>query len=431
MIQLVFLHSILEKEDSLNARYQDVLHHLKERQMLDKDENQKIAILGFCDSPDKARDLLTTPTASSVSGLALAVGSGGTEDIINTIARTMPDTPLLLWANSMKNSLPAALESYAYLKNDHAMQLLVKDCDEPEQVLLELERFDRISQTLHKLNRSIVGSYGAPSSWLLTSRGHSTFGKFKTKLIFLEITELAEEVSLIPDSDARPIVQKWQQTIGTILVSDDELRNSAKVYVAMKHMIAKHNLSTITIRCFDLLSLGYTACMGMSLCNDERIVAGCEGDLQTTFTMMIATYLTGQPVWMANPAKMHKGNNTLTFAHCTIASSLLKDLSRSTLQAHMESNSSTAIQGPLHHGAVTILRVGAKFDKMTIATGVLIDSDMQEQCLCRTQAVIRLDGSVSEWVENALGNHHVIAWGSHKEDLLAFGKLARMEVTEI
>ena len=424
MIQLFVLHSILEKEESVKERFQDVLDHLQ--------TSRKVSLVGFCDDGDKARNILENfkSDKGSVSGLVLAVGTGGTEDTIDAIA-TITDKPLLLWANSMKNSLPAALESYAYLKEKHAMQLFVSD--DKEEVLVEIERFERISQTLQKLNTSIVGSYGAPSSWLLTSRGHNnTFGTFfKTKLLPLETEELAQEVSMIPDSHAEPIVDNWKQTIGTIHVPDEELIKSAKVYIAMKHMIAKHDLSTITIRCFDLLSLGYTACMGMSLCNDERIVAGCEGDWQTTLTMMIATYLTGNPVWMANPAKMHRENNTITFAHCTIAKSLITDLSKATLQTHMESDSSTAIQGKLHHGPVTILRVGAKFDKMTVATGDLIDSDMQESCLCRTQAEIRLHGPVATWVEKALGNHHVIAWGNHKDDLIAFGKLAKLEVIEI
>ena len=48
--------------------------------------------------------------------------------------------------------------------------------------------------------------------------------------------------------------------------------------------------------------LGTTGCLALALLNDEGIPAGCEGDLQSIFTLLIAKTLTGQAGFMANPA---------------------------------------------------------------------------------------------------------------------------------
>ena len=180
----------------------------------------------------------------------------------------------------------------------------------------------------------------------------------------------------------------------------------------MYRLKEKHKLSAITIRCFDLLKYGYTACLGTSLCNDEGFVAGCEADLEALLTMMIVSYLTGEPCWMANPSRIEK--NKLVLAHCTIAT---KMISKATLLPHMESGKCVAVRGPLKKGKATLVRFGS--GRMQIAVGEIVRSDMQEPDLCRTQVELRIDDP-EKWIENALGNHQVLVYGDIKQMLLDF-----------
>ena len=52
--------------------------------------------------------------------------------------------------------------------------------------------------------------------------------------------------------------------------------------------------------------------------NDEGILAGCEGDLQSIFTLLAAKALTGKVGFMANPSMINTRTNELILAHCTI-----------------------------------------------------------------------------------------------------------------
>lgn len=79
-------------------------------------------------------------------------------------------------------------------------------------------------------------------------------------------------------------------------------------------------LDAVTLSCFSLIEkLGTTGCLALALLNDEGIPAGCEGDLQSIFTLLIAKTLTGQAGFMANPAFINDDLNEIVMAHCTIA----------------------------------------------------------------------------------------------------------------
>jgi L-fucose isomerase-like protein len=129
-------------------------------------------------------------------------------------------------------------------------------------------------------------------------------------------------------------------------------------------------------------------------------------------TMMIVSFLTNEPCWMANVVRIDKDANTVTLAHCTIATKMLADVKKSALRSHFESNKCAGIQGPLRNVDVTIVRLGGKeLGKMIVADGKIVKSDMQDPGLCRTQVEIRLNGNVEDFLENSLGNHQILAYG--------------------
>ena len=159
----------------------------------------------------------------------------------------------------------------------------------------------------------------------------------------------------------------------------------------------------------------------MSLCNDRGVVAGCEADLESTLTMMIVSFLTGEPCWMANPARIDVAENSITLAHCTVATKMITDLQKSALVSHFESGKGVSIRGPLRKTNVTLARLGGKgLGQMLIATGKIIKSNMRDPNLCRTQVEVKLDGTVQNFIGKSLGNHQILAYGNLKPLLKDF-----------
>jgi len=50
--------------------------------------------------------------------------------------------------------------------------------------------------------------------------------------------------------------------------------------------------------------------------------------------------------------------------------------------------------------------------------------------LCRTQAIIQINGDLNKWLDSSLGNHQIIVYGDITEKLKTFCRLTDIEVIE-
>lgn len=364
----------------------------------------------------------------NIAGAIIVVATGGTERIIKTIARTFKK-PILLIAHPYSNSLASSIEAYASLNEDKiAIKLLYSNLD--KEILNDIKRFINVCKAVYKIGHSKLGQIGAPSPWILTSKSPELIkNRLGTDIIRLEVADLFENISKIRNDDVKNIVNKIKEMFGEIVEpKDEELIEAVKIYFALKDISSKNELSAITLRCFDLIAHDVTGCIGISLSNDNGLVAGCEADIDAALTMMILNALTNEPVWIANIARVNTKENTITLAHCTIATKMLENTKKSALRSHFESGKSVSIQGPLKRSEITLARLGGKnLDKMTIATGKIIRTDFQDPLLCRTQAEIKLNGDVQKFIMSALGNHQVLAYGNLTQELLDFCRFKNIE----
>jgi L-fucose isomerase-like protein len=374
----------------------------------------------------KVFDLVTNPESGGkladevkdeISGCVITVASGGTQRTIRAISKQV-ERPVLIWANPFNNSLASALEAFSQLKQKISVKLFYSEIN--SKAVEEIKPFIQVCETIEKLKRCKLGCVGEPSKWPLTSENIETIRKFGPEIVKLEMKELIEQMGKVSTKNIEPILENLKKSVGEIEVAEDDIINSVKIYLAMKELISKYELSAITIKCFDLLPYNCTACVGMSFCNNEGLIAGCEADLQATLTMMVISFITDQPCWMANPCRVNKNENTITLAHCTIATNMIADSSKICLLPHMESGKGVSIRGPLKASEITLVRLGGNLDKMLIAPGKIVRSDMKEPNLCRTQVEVELKGRVDDWLTNALGNHQILVYGNLTQSLVDF-----------
>jgi L-fucose isomerase-like protein len=394
-------------------------------------------LLKELESDLEVSDLITNPVAAEaiardlegrISGAIVAVATGGTERSVEAIAANL-EVPVLILANPFNNSLASSLEAYAVLRERGAAVKLFYSPLDPS-IVPAIKSFVQVCKTIHKLRESRLGQVGEPSPWILTSKdGGLIKERIGPEVIRLEVAELLALAKEVNPSEARKLAEELKGKFGVVVEpSMEDLVNAARVYLAMREILSRHDLSAITVRCFDLIDHGLTGCIGISLCNDLGIVAGCEADLDAVLTMMIISSLTGEPCWMANVVRVDEQANTVTLAHCTIATKMLADVRKSTLRSHFESGKCVSIQGPLKGADVTIARLGGgNLERMTIATGKIIGCDVADPGLCRTQTEIKLEGRVEDLVAKALGNHQVLAYGKLKPALLDFCRFKGIE----
>lgn len=349
------------------------------------------------------------------------VMTGGTEEKFRTIYDFLPK-PVILLAENINNSLAASLEILSYIreyKKDKAYLL----CGDKSFVLDKVKRLSKIAETLAKIEASNIGSIGGPSEWLISS--HINYTEVKKRwginIVDISMDELYYTLKNVTDD----YDGYFERALRKVEPDDSEIKKAHWVYVALKSLAEKYKLDALTLKCFDLLmKFKTTGCLALSRLSDEGIIAGCEGDLPSTFTMFFANLLTGEIPFMANPSSIDKNKNTIIFAHCTVPTRAVKNY---VLRSHFESGIGVGIGGEFDKGPVTILKFGGEdLSKISFAEGRILDNP-QSEFRCRTQIEVFLEKDVEDFVSSTLGNHQIIISGDYVDyikDLIYFKNIS-------
>jgi len=209
------------------------------------------------------------------------------------------------------------------------------------------------------------------------------------------------------------------QARGQLEPTKAEIRLAAKVAVATRKVAQRHRLHALTMRCFDLVTeLKTTGCLALSNLLDSGFIAGCEGDISSTVTMMWLHHLTGELPFLANPQDID--GQSLWLAHCTISRRLVEGY---VLRSHFESSLGVALAGQVPAQPVTLARIGGtEMDQVFLAEGH-IEANEDSSRRCRTQLKLTLDGDLDELLTRPLGNHHVLIRGHWAKPLRRYQEL--------
>lgn len=350
------------------------------------------------------------------------VKSGGTENIFKGIYEKLPD-PVFILSTDLHNSLAASMEILSFIKDRRGGGEIIHGA--PEIVKKRIREVLLFSLTRKRLNSTKIGVIGEPSDWLIGSmvdynRVKDIMGCDVISISIQELISLYEEVDI---KRAQRLAHDFGSKARSWVENDGEdIIQASCVYLALKKIVNRYKLNAITLRCFDLLdSLETTGCLALSWLNNEGIISGCEGDLPTTISMLLVYYLTGQLSFMSNPVSIEHNNNTVNFAHCTIATDMIKEY---TIRSHFESGIGAAIQGELVEGPVTLFKLGGKkLDKYVIKEGRILEN-LNNCGSCRTQIKVKIFTNLDYFLNNPIGNHHLIIPGQHSKELSNYFRLS-------
>lgn len=307
----------------------------------------------------------------------VAILTGGSEQLFLEAVKKGEislDQPIYLIASQQSNSLAASMEILCWINQHQGIGQILTEAPKAEQA--ETPVSDRI------------GLIGQPSDWLISS---SFDRQTLRERLGIEIVEIPiSEISKLGKVDAG-------------------MEGALKIYDRIKEIIAEHQLTAISLRCFDLLTTVYnTGCIALSKLNDEGIPASCEGDVPTLITMILAKRLTGCPGFQCNPARINPQTGKMLFAHCTLPLTMTNSHSLTT---HFESGIGVAIHGVLPTGKYTLVKVSGDL-KRVFAHNVMLTCNQYEQNLCRTQVWIQASPKAAQTLlTNPISNHHVIVPG--------------------
>ena len=334
------------------------------------------------------------------------IKSGGVEGKFKQIFKKVKG-PYLLLSSGLHNSFASSLEIASFLKQKgEKVEIILGDSN---YIAMRIKELSKIFEVKSRLASTKLGVIGKPSDWLIAS--DVDYNKIKDdlgiSLIDIEMDELVKEI----DRDHNFTHPKLND-IKNKGFDSKSIDGALKIYNGFKAIVNKYKFDGITVRCFDLLEIyKNTGCLGLSLLNDEGILAGCEGDIPALISMVILHYLTNEPVFMANPSSIDIDKNEIILAHCTLPLNMPDEF---YLKTHFESGLGVGIKGSIKEGKATIFKLSRDGKEYFVSGGEIIEN-LNSENLCRTQIKFRMNEEVKYFLQNSLGNHHLICKGDYSK----------------
>ena len=176
--------------------------------------------------------------------------------------------------------------------------------------------------------RNFVGSrivaLGGPWGKYAADAPEKAKQQFKLEILDVSYDDIGRRIeSVRNDRRLTSQAEKWTDAYasvpGTRLESDRRfVVNAFLLYGVLKDLLREHDASVFTInRCMGtILPMAQTtACLTLSLLNDEGLVAFCESDFVIIPAGILLHYISGKPVFLHNSTFPHKA--VVTCAHCT------------------------------------------------------------------------------------------------------------------
>ena len=339
------------------------------------------------------------------------IGSGGVEDkVIQNFSSF--SYPITLLTDGLNNSLAAALEvSACFGYKDMKVRIIHGSIPEMvEQVLIHHRAF----AAKRSLKGKRIGVIGTPAPWLVASHVDYLLASQRWGVTYVDIPieEVFKRFYAITDDEigmqASIFANRAKACQDT---TPDDLLRAMRLYKAVKDVCAEQKLDAVTLSSDQCISqLNATGNVTSALLTDEGIPAGGEGDLQTIMTMLMAYAITGKPTFMGNPSFIDRKRNELILAHCSVPTKMVDEF---IIRDHFETGRGIGLQGLMHEGDITLFKCGGEcLDEYYVSEGYLVENTNLISA-CRTQFRLKMNKPVDYFLNNPIGNHHVLIQGHH------------------
>jgi hypothetical protein len=262
---------------------------------------------------------------------------------------------------------------------------------------------------------------GGPSGWGTGGRKAAEFSRqiFKLDLVNVPYTEMGERIKRARANDAlvkktTALAEKYLSGKGVKLETKKQsVVNSFLLTEVFRDLLDENKTDAMTInQCMSTIMpmSETTACLPLSLLNDDGYMAFCESDFVVIPSGILLRYVSGNPVFLNDPTYPHHG--VVTLAHCTAPRRMDGQHDEPVrLVTHFESDYGASPKVEMRKGqAVTTLDPDFNFKEWVGFDGEIEGSPFLP--ICRSQIDVAIKGNCASLVRDMKGFHWMIAYGS-------------------
>lgn len=293
--------------------------------------------------------------------------------------------------------------------------------DKPSELLWRLRALYGLKNTLGKRMVAVGGASG----WGAGGQKAPEIARAQFKMDLVDypyakleprLQQAMQNASLV--ESCREQARKYLKQRGTTLQTTRAFVDNAFVLLEVfKDVMEEYETDAITINsCMGTIMpmSRTTACLPLSLLNDEGYLAFCESDFVVIPSGVLLHYISGKPVFLNDPTYPH--DQVVTLAHCTAPRKMDGKRNEPTkILTHFESDYGAAPKVEMKIGQkVTNLVPDFASQKWVGFDGTIVGNPFLD--ICRSQIEVRIDGDMTALLEEMKGFHWMTCYGSYLQE---------------
>jgi hypothetical protein len=355
------------------------------------------------------------------------------------------DAPKAAMDRIIEAGLPTAVFSQPF--SGHGWMYFPQWQKEGKKVVLlptsdwsRLEQVARLMRVAPHLRRTRIIVVNAPQGTTAACSAEQIKERLGTEIIPMTIEETEKAHQAIDIKAAEQEAEKYWIGKARKIVEPtrDEIISSARFYLAMKDAMIKKRARAITSSgCMGRPAKG---CLTFSKLNDLGLVGACEGDMDSTLTMLMFSYAFGVPGFITDPV-FDTSENALIHFHCTSATKMDGPGGQRlpfNIRTQTDSDRGVSLEVENRIGQDVTCAKFINLDTMLISTGKIYKVT-HDELGCRTQfwtKVADADKMYHNWGAGILQGgtmallHRAVFYGDHMRDIKDLGILMGFNVVE-
>jgi len=304
----------------------------------------------------------------------------------------------------------------------------------------ELDRVSALMRVAPRLRQTKILVIKGPMGTTAVKDAAQVKEKWGIECIPITVEQTLEAHQAVDLAEAEAEAEKyWIKPAKQIIEpTREEMVNSARLYLAIKKLMIEKGAQAVTSS--ECMGRPAKGCFTFSKLNDIGLVGACEGDMDSTLTMIIFSHAFGIPGFITDPV-FDTARNALIHFHCTCATKMdgpASDRLPFTVRTQTDSDKGVALDVEQRIGQPVTCAKFINLDTMLISTGKIIEVT-HDRLACRTQFVTEVGDARKmflNWGGGVLEGdvmtllHRVVFYGNHMQSITDLGNLMGFKVVE-
>ncbi len=303
----------------------------------------------------------------------------------------------------------------------------------------DIDRVVGLMRVPARMKRTRILVVGPPQGTAAGCSPEQVKRKLGAELVMISNDRVMKAMQAIdPKAAEREAQEYWiGQARKIVEPTRQEIIHSARMYLAVKDLMIKEGAQAITSsHCMG----NPRGCLTFSKLNDQALVGACEGDMDSTLTMLLFAYAFRIPGFISDPV-VDTAKNALVHFHCTSATKMDGPCGKRlpfVIRTQSDSRAGVALEVENRVGQPVTCAKLVNLDTMLTVTGKIIETSTSPLA-CRTQFAQTVPDAqrlLLNWGSGVIQGgvmtllHRVVFYGDYTKPMKDLGDLMGFKVIE-